>query len=276
MGVRSRAISGPCPQPWPRPRVVMAAGQRRGPLALATLPPRMISSRRAAAGVLLLLVGCTSGVDSAAPAADAVIDTSRPEFMPGSPSGDAPDHEGDPSAAAQVEPRDSAVATTGVQRTGPSGEDRPSQPVADPVRVEVPTIGVVSDLVELGLNEDRTMEVPSDFDRAGWFTGRPPPGAVGPAVIVGHVDSRDGPAVFYRLRDLAPGDEILVHRADASTARFAIDRVEQYPKDDFPTEAVYGPTDDAALRLITCGGSFDRQRSSYDDNVVVFATLLVR
>ena len=114
---------------------------------------------------------------------------------------------------------------------------------------------------------------PDDFDRAGWFTGGAAPGDVGPAVVAGHVDSVDGPAVFSRLGELGPGAEVLVDREDGTTARFTVTEVARYPKTAFPTEAVYGPTPRAELRLVTCGGEFDRSRRSYVDNVVVTAVL---
>ena len=142
---------------------------------------------------------------------------------------------------------------------------------AAPVRVRVPAIGVDSELLRLGTDASGVLVPPADFARAGWFAGGAVPGDVGPAVIAGHVDSADGPAVFARLRDLVPGDEVLVDRADGMTVRFAVTGVGRYPKDDFPTEAVYGPTPRAELRLVTCGGDFDRSRRSYEDNVVVFA-----
>lgn len=169
--------------------------------------------------------------------------------------------------AASERPARQAVA--GARRDPSSTDDD----VAHPVQVEIPAIGVAAPVIDLGLNPDRTLEVPSDVDVAGWYTGRPPPGGVGPAIIAGHVDSRAGPAVFHRLRDLARGDAVLVRREDGSTARFVVDRVEQHPKDAFPTDAVYGDTDAPTLRLITRGGSFDRGRRSYDDNVVAFASL---
>jgi sortase (surface protein transpeptidase) len=146
-------------------------------------------------------------------------------------------------------------------------------PVAAPVRVRVPSIDVDSVLVRLGVDEDRVLVPPTDFGAAGWFAAGPAPGATGPAVIAGHVDSVEGPAVFFRLADLAPGDEVLVDRADGSTARFEVRAVDQFPKDAFPTERVYGPTQRAELRLITCGGVFDREERSYRDNVVVTAVL---
>jgi len=145
-------------------------------------------------------------------------------------------------------------------------------PPSPPVRVEIPAIGVSSSLVRLGLNPDRTMEVPGDFQVAGWFTGAPQPGQLGPAVIAGHVDSRTGPAVFYRLRDLRPGDQIRVVRADRGVVRFKVDSLASYPKQSLPPDAVYGATTTPALRLITCAGSFDRSSRSYRDNLVVSAT----
>ena len=145
-------------------------------------------------------------------------------------------------------------------------------PLSVPVRLEIPAIGVSSSLVRLGLNPDGTMQVPGDFQVAGWFTGAPQPGQLGPAVIAGHVDSRTGPAVFYRLRELHPGDEVRVVRADHRVVRFRVDALASYPKQALPDDAVYGATTTPALRLITCAGSFDRSRRSYRDNLVVSAT----
>jgi hypothetical protein len=144
-----------------------------------------------------------------------------------------------------------------------------------PVRVLIPAIGVDSELMDLGLQADGTLEVPPTGFPAGWFTGAPTPGELGPAVIAGHVDWGGAPGVFFRLSEVAPGDEISVVRADGSTATFRVQRVEQFPKHAFPTDAVYGDLDHAGLRVITCGGSFDRQASSYEDNTVVFAELVV-
>lgn len=150
--------------------------------------------------------------------------------------------------------------------------DQPA-PVARPVGLAIPAIGVnETTMVDLGLDAEGRLTAPEDFARAGWFVNGPAPGAPGPAVIVGHVDSRQGPAVFFRVRELKPGDEILVPRADGSTARFLVDAVRQYPKDAFPADEVYGATADAQLRVITCGGSFDRSVRSYRDNIVVFAS----
>ncbi|WNV74587.1 class F sortase [Geodermatophilus sp. DSM 44513] len=144
---------------------------------------------------------------------------------------------------------------------------------AAPVRVRVPAAGVDSELLRLGTDAAGALVPPDDYGRAGWFTGGAVPGDVGPAVLAGHVDSLDGPAVFARIGALATGDEVLVDRADGTTVRFAVTGVDRYPKNDFPTAAVYGPTPRAELRLVTCGGDFDRAARSYLDNVVVTAVL---
>jgi Sortase domain len=143
--------------------------------------------------------------------------------------------------------------------------------LSPPMRVEIPAIGVSSPLVRLGLNRDGSMQVPGDFQVAGWFTGGPQPGQLGPAVIAGHVDSRTGPAVFHRLRDLQPGDQIRVVRADRRVVRFEVESLASYPKQALPDDQVFGATTAPALRLITCAGSFDRARDSYRDNLVVSA-----
>jgi sortase (surface protein transpeptidase) len=147
------------------------------------------------------------------------------------------------------------------------------RPAPPPVRIEIPAIGVSAAVIRLGLNRDGSMQVPADFGLTGWFTGGPAPGETGPAVIAGHIDSRTGPAVFYRLRELRAGDRVNVARADGTTVRFAVDSVVRYPKQAFPTEAVFGPAPEPLLRLITCGGTFDRSRDSYRDNIVITARL---
>ena len=154
---------------------------------------------------------------------------------------------------------------------GPAGSGGVALGPASPTAVEIPSIGVRSALSELGLDESGAIEAPSDFDVAGWFALGPRPGQPGPSVIAGHVDSRDGPAVFYRLHELVPGDEVIVHRADGTTIRFTVTDAQSYSKDAFPTESVYGPVPGPELRLITCGGEFDSSRQQYRDNVVVYA-----
>lgn len=144
-------------------------------------------------------------------------------------------------------------------------------PESDPVSLSIPSIGVRSRLVDLGL-KDGAMEVPKNPAEAGWFTRGPTPGALGPAVIAGHV-TWDGPAVFRRLGTIRRGNQVTVTREDGKTAVFTVTRVARYSKSRFPTKAVYGPIDHAGLRLITCGGTYDAARHTYLDNVVVFAKL---
>ncbi|SHG93878.1 Sortase family protein [Geodermatophilus nigrescens] len=180
---------------------------------------------------------------------------------------------GSPSPAGAAEP--SSAPSPAPSSAGPVVlAARPPATTAVPTRVRVPAIGVDSALVDLGLDGAGALEAPADFALAGWYADGPVPGETGPAVVAGHVDSTAGPAVFFRLRELAPGDEVLVDRSDGTTARFTVTGVERHPKDAFPTEAVYGPTADAQLRLVTCGGAFDRSVRSYEDNVVVFARLV--
>ena len=146
-----------------------------------------------------------------------------------------------------------------------------------PTHIDIPAIGVSSDMLQLGTNPDGTVEVPplEKDSRTGWFTGSPTPGQLGPSVVLGHIDSKEyGPGVFFKLGALKPGAQISITRADGTEAVFSVDKVEQYPKDHFPTIEVYSNTDHAALRLITCGGKFDLSANSYEDNIVAFATLV--
>jgi Sortase domain len=180
------------------------------------------------------------------------------------------------AAGSQGPPQRSAGTTMGpAAASGPAAPERTRAAVparsARPVEVVLPSIGVAAPLIGLGLMADRRLEVPEDYGVAGWYTGGPKPGQPGPAVIAGHVDSKQGPAVFYRLRDLRPGDRIAVRYSDGTAVAFAVERSERHPKQAFPTARVYGRTDGPALRLITCGGEFDRGSGHYRDNLVVFA-----
>ena len=149
----------------------------------------------------------------------------------------------------------------------------PVLPESDPVAVSIPRIGVRSRLVTLGLDADGAMDVPGDPARAGWFSRGPAPGALGPAVIAGHVSWNGAPGVFSRLGKLRQGDRVVVTREDGTSAVFAVEKVARYDKTRFPVRAVYGAIDHAGLRLITCGGPYDASRHRYPDNVVVFARL---
>jgi hypothetical protein len=173
------------------------------------------------------------------------------------------------------------AAGAGGSRTGSRAVDRdearpefgPVLTGSPPVGLGIPRIGVHStDIVDLGFQKDGSIEVPLDPDSPGWFTPGPSPGQVGPAVIAGHVDGESGPAVFYRLGELRPGDRVTVDRQDGTTATFVIDRVETFEKDAFPTREVYGSTDRAELRLITCSGQYDDEEG-YLSNTVAFAHL---
>ena len=187
-----------------------------------------------------------------------------------------------PGASDTVQFRRTPVLADGFGDTAITGEATPAgrrraavraRPVrvARPVRLSIPAIGVDAPLVALGLDRDGALEAPQRFTDAGWWSGGVRPGAVGPAVIAGHVDSTTGPAVFFALRELRRGDTIVVARRDGSRARFRVQRTASYAKAKFPTRAVYGPTARPALRLITCSGVFDRSTGHYLDNTVVYA-----
>jgi len=153
----------------------------------------------------------------------------------------------------------------------------PVMRTSTPVTLAIPAIGVRSSLLRLGQTTKGAMQTPSgrNYDKAGWYRYSPTPGSLGPAVIAGHVDSaKDGPSVFFRLGSLRRNDPILITRADGSVAAFTVDSINRYAKDRFPSKLVYGDTNRAALRLITCGGVFDRGSGNYVDNIVVFASLL--
>lgn len=188
-----------------------------------------------------------------------------------------------PQPLAQAGPEVPGPAVTGNDATAPDDGEHAAQgdiPVglnrAAPSTIEIPRIGVNATIMSLGTNPDGTVQVPplEQADQAGWYEPGPSPGETGNAVIVGHVDSAKlGPAVFFDLGSLVPGDTITVQRADGQPATFRVDSVKAYPKTSFPTELVYGPNDRPGLRVVTCGGQFDEAAKSYQDNVVVFATL---
>lgn len=171
--------------------------------------------------------------------------------------------------AATATPR----ATTTTTRAAPQVVEAAHLVRSVPVRLRIAAIGVDSQLMDLGLRDDGTMEVPPGGFPAGWYTGAPTPGELGPAIIAGHVDMK-GPGVFYDLHKVKPGDQVTVTRKDGSTPVFRVTRVEQFPKDQFPTKMVYGDIARAGLRLITCGGTFDRSSGHYEDNIVAFADLV--
>jgi hypothetical protein len=158
---------------------------------------------------------------------------------------------------------------------GSPGPDR-SLPRSVPVRVDIPAIDVHSKLLHLGVNADGTIQVPSittSANLAAWYKYSPTPGQIGTSIIEGHVDDLQGPAVFFRLGALRPGDGIEVTLADGVTALFRVTGVRDFLKSGFPADTVYGPARYAALRLITCGGAFDYMTGHYLSSTVVFASL---
>lgn len=177
------------------------------------------------------------------------------------------------STTPAAEPSPSTPASTPIPTPTPTPTPTPApEPeLADPVAVAVPAVGIDTTIVPIAVDADNVL-VPPPYGDAGWWQEGPEPGELGAAVIAGHLDSREGPDVFYRLGEIAPGDEIVVTRADGGSSAFRVVDVGQYSQDDFPTEAVYGgPDDRPLLRLITCGGEYDRGLGRYRDNVVVFA-----
>ncbi|MCL2543906.1 MAG: class F sortase [Nocardioidaceae bacterium] len=159
----------------------------------------------------------------------------------------------------------------------PSGLRGPAAPaaahVARPVWIRIPAIRTHSRLLSLGIRRDREMQVPTTAQagEAGWYRYSPRPGQDGPAVVIGHVDSVNGPAIFYRLSSIHRGDVVRIGRADGSVVRFRVTAVALFDKAHFGTDAVYDDTRDPELRLITCGGTYDPSRGGYQSNVVVFA-----
>ncbi|MBO3739140.1 class F sortase [Actinoplanes flavus] len=185
-----------------------------------------------------------------------------------------------PDPAGAATPSVSGPAGAGVpsgSMAGPAGAETLTSgelvPASAPERVAIPALDVSAPVVALGLRADGTMEVPGDATTVGWFTGAPAPGSLGPAVLAGHVDYRGVSGTFAGLSALRPGDEVRITRRDGRTAVFAVTRVATYPKSRFPSGEVYGPIDHAGLRLITCGGDFDRRTGHYVDNVVAYARL---
>ncbi|MBN1096226.1 class F sortase [Blastococcus sp. TML/C7B] len=173
-----------------------------------------------------------------------------------------------------VAPAAGRPACRGSPRRSRRARPPPAPQAAAPVRIRADAAGLDAAVAGTGLDRAGALAVPADPALAGWYAAGPAPGLPGPAVLAGHVDWAGRPAVFAGLHRLAPGDEVVVDRADGTSARFAVDRVLRAPKKAFPTAVVHGPTSGAELRLITCGGAFDRATGSYADNVVVFARLV--
>lgn len=183
-----------------------------------------------------------------------------------------------PVPSTTVPPTTSPPTTVAPIPTPPSTVDPAPTPAPQqnwaPTAIRVPKIGVDAPIDPMGVDENQALEVPVDTTRVGWWSGGAEPGEIAPSVLVGHVDSYTGPAVFFGLDKLTAGDIIEVDRKDGTTAKFAVDRLESYPKTEFATDAVYGATPWPNLRLITCFGPFDETVRSYEDNLVVYASLV--
>ncbi|MDT5126435.1 MAG: hypothetical protein QOH54_2079 [Mycobacterium sp.] len=184
----------------------------------------------------------------------------------------------DSSSAARVatssapSPPASSTAAT-ITGLGPTKQAALARKTSLPVHLTVASIGVSTGLQPLKLLANGSLQAPSKWDQAGWYSGGVVPGETGPAVIAGHIDSTRGPAIFYRLRDVVAGMKILITEHNGTVLTFVVEGVRDYPKDKFPTATVYGPTPNPELRLITCAGEFDRAALSYVSNLVVSAHL---
>lgn len=175
------------------------------------------------------------------------------------------------AVATDTAPPDSTPATG--NDSGAALTTGPLMDTSTPTRVVIPTLGVDVPLTGLGQQTDGAMQVPTDAKTVGWYTKAPTPGALGPAVLAGHVDYKNKPGTFNKLTDLNAGDTINIDRQDGSMAMFKVVKVERHAKDKFPSNAVYGAINRAGLRLITCGGNFDSTDGHYEDNIVVYADL---
>ncbi|WUH95185.1 class F sortase [Streptomyces sp. NBC_00433] len=185
-----------------------------------------------------------------------------------------------PPASAAAPP--TATARTPATAIGPAGTAAPAPtvglpglPHSNPTRLTIHSIAVNAPFTPLHLDAAGNLDAPpaADTNLVGWYAEGPTPGERGPAIVAGHVDTKTGPAVFLLLRLLKPGATADITRADGTVATFTVDTVEMFSKGKFPDQRVYGPTPDPQLRIITCGGSYDRSKRDYTDNVVVFAHL---
>jgi len=287
-----RPIARRLPAGW-SPGVRVAGGVSGAVLALALLghatgAGRPAASARGGSSTDALSVAANSRTMFVA-GRQGRLASATPRGVAGTPSPRAPRPVAGPSPSPAPRP-----ATRPGTRSGPAGVPTARASGADaaaaasaaadpaaptPVSLAVPSIRLKAPLLALGLDRTGALETPpfSMPGTAGWFRDSPPPGSAGAAVIVGHVDTTSGPAVFWNLAALRPGALVDVNRLDGSVAEFTVDRVAEYPKSGFPAREVYGTTGTdpsaAELRLITCGGAFDRARGEYTGNVVVYAHL---
>jgi len=147
---------------------------------------------------------------------------------------------------------------------------------SNPIRLRIPALSIDTDFVApLELKADKTVDVPDSYEKVGWYVGGASPGEKGPAVILGHVDSYKGRAVFYSLGQLKEGDEIIINREDGTAATFEVTFLKRYNQDTFPTEEIYGKTEESVIRLVTCSGIYNRSTQKYSQNLVVYGKLVL-
>lgn len=180
-----------------------------------------------------------------------------------------------PAAAPAPAPVASRPASPAPSVTGTAKAESFSLPRSAPTRLLIPSIDVDAPFTELSIGSSGRLNAPppDDTNLVGWFAGGASPGERGTAIVAGHLDTTTSPAVFASLSSLSEGDTVSVVRKDGTTADFVVDDVENFPQDDFPDDRVYADTPDPQLRLITCGGSYDRSKKRYTENTVVFAHL---
>ncbi|MFJ9111410.1 class F sortase [Streptomyces sp. NPDC102283] len=212
----------------------------------------------------------TTALLAALAACVALAGCSSADPSPSSSSSSSAAASGTPSASASSAQGEAASGSTG--STEPSRTDEPDRPA--PAHVSIPSIGIQSTLMALGLNPDGTVEVPPAEKgmTAGWYSGGSAPGTPGPAVLIGHNDTRFGRAVFHDLKNIREGAEVLVRDGAGKTLRYTVTGKEAVSKKAFPTDKVYGPTKDSTLRLITCDGEFDAEGHTVD-NLIVYGAL---
>ncbi|WP_243436523.1 class F sortase [Streptomyces sp. FH025] len=230
--------------------------------------PKLLSVGLGAAAMgLLMIYNSVSGGPAAGPPASQAVPPAVAAITVPTPAGPAtaPEEPAAPAAPAPVPAEPAEPAAPAPLALTP----------AKPTRLRIPQIGVDAPFTELTLDPAGQLNPPPPDDKnlVGWYREGVSPGELGAAVVAGHVDTTTGPAVFLMLSKLRPGSRVEVSRADGTIAVFAVDSVESFAKDAFPDQKVYGSTPDAQLRLITCGGTYDKSRKDYLNNVVVFAHL---
>lgn len=257
-------------KPQPRRALVVNAGDRRGTFRAAAFAVALLVM-----GTAALVVGLGGNDGPPQPAAASQVETSATPASSSQPTATVEKTSVSTSTKSEATP---ASGKTTPSKTNSSKASKPDLgpflPASRPTALDIPSIGVRStNFVDLRVGSNGSLDVPGNANEVGFYNDGPSPGQVGPAVLAAHVDSTKGPGIFYRLGAVKPGAKVHVTRQDGSVATFAVDMVATYPKDHFPSETVYnGDYKKSEIRLVTCGGTFDRVKH-YLDNVVVFGHL---